>query len=546
MEGQENSNIHNPPSTAAAIPDELRPAGTAVPQAEEPAILQVAPAPEEGLHVAIGEIPEDELSDAPAAPHDAAQDELKVEERPKRQAQPDTTTVKQDYPVFAPLDGEFDPAAITVAVPGAREEELQAALEVMPNIDLGATEAGREWVGMAQAGYRNATPRKMLTDIDTREGAMWEQSVKSERGAIQASRPKQEDSAGVSLKGEAGVLAVRQQIGLGGIIRIPLWHSGFHITLKTPTDAAILELERRLTDEKVLLGRMTNGMLFSNTSVFIASYLVDFAMQHLYATSLRSKDNIAEKIVSHDIQHLAWGLATAIWPTGFQYVRSVLGETDAQNKVVKDKIMVGKLQWTDTSQLSKWQINHMTSVVNGSMTDDSLKKYREEFLNQTPRKVQITDKLSITLKVPTLAEHIASGQKWINGIVVMTDQVFGMEQDLDERNKFIYEQGQATYMRQYAHWIEAIELSNGAIIEDPETIDATIDALSADDTIRNKFVDAVVKYIEDTTVSMIAVPTVAASEEQKYPRWPRLLPIDAMATFFTLLDQKVSQIRARS
>jgi hypothetical protein len=447
--------------------------------------------------------------------------------------------------VFVPLDKPFDEDGITLAVPGAREDDLQEALNAMPNTDLGATAEGRDWIAGAQAGYRNSTPRKMLTDADVREGSRWEQSVKSERGAIQASRPKQADTAGVKLRGEAGVLAVRQAIGLGGIIRIPLWHSGFHITLKTPGDAAILELERRITDEKILLGRMTNGMLFSNTSVFIANYLVDFAMQHLYETSLKNKDNIASKIVSHDIQHLAWGLATAIWPTGFQYVRSILGETDAKNKVLRDKIMIGKLQWTDTSQLSKWQLNHMTSVVSGSMTDDAIKKYREEFLNQTPRKVQISDKLAITLKVPSLAEHITSGQKWVNGIVVMTDQVFGMEQDVDDRNRFIYEQGQATYMRQYGHWIESLELANGAIVDDAETIDETISALSSDDDIRNKFVDGVVQYIEDTTVSMIAVPTVAASEEQKYPRWPRLLPIDAMATFFTLLGQKVSQIRDR-
>jgi hypothetical protein len=542
MEGQENNNIHTPSvTTAADVPPELRTPTTAV----EPAVIQ-PPAPDasEGVHEVLGGLPEDTLSDA-AAP--AQEDtELKVEETPKRLPQADTTTVKQEQAVFIPLGVAFDVNGITLAVPGAREDELQEALAKMPNTDLGATAEGREWIAVAQAGYRNATPRKMLTDLDVREGSLWEQAVKSERGGIQASRPKQADTAGVSLRGEAGVLAVRQEVGLGGIIRIPLWHSGFHITLKTPGDAAILELERRITDEKVLLGRMTNGMLFSNTSVFIAEYLTEFAIRHLYDTSLRNKENIFSKIVSHDIQHLAWGLATAIWPTGFQYVRSVLGETDAQNKVVKDKIAIGKLQFTDTSQLSKWQINHMTSVTTGSMTDDSIKKYREEFLNQTPRKVQVTDKVAITLKVPTLAEHIASGQKWVNGIVVMTDQVFGMEQDVDERNRFIYEQGQATYMRQYGHWIESIELSNGAIVEDSETIDQTIDALSADDTIRNKFVDAVVKYIEDTTVSMIAVPTVAASEEQKYPRWPRLLPIDAMATFFTLLDQKVSQIRARS
>lgn len=544
MEGQDNNNVVPPASTAAEVPQELQPPSTAV----NPAPIQPsAPDPADVPHVVLGgnvptaDVPEDMLGSEPSGPLES----LLEEERPKRKPLPDSTTVVQESPVFLPLGAEFNPDSITMAVPGASEDEMAEALNNMPNIELGATEEGRDWMAAAQAGYRNTTPRNMLASTGDREGSRWEQTVKSERGPIGAARPRSSDNDGVKLKGEAAVLAIRQAIGLGGVIRIPLWHSGFHITLKTPTDAAILELERRITEEKVLLGRMTNGMLFSNTSVFIASYLVDFAMQHLFETSLKNKENIADKIVSHDIQHLAWGLATAIWPSGFQYVRSVLGETDAQNKVLRDKIAVGKLQWTDTSQLSKWQINHMSSVMSGSMTDDAIKKYREEFLNQTPRKVEINDKLSITLKVPSLAEHITSGQKWVNSIVVMTDKVFGMEQDVDERNQYIYEQGQATYMRQYGHWIESIEFGNGTSIEDTETIDETISALSSDDAIRNKFVEATTKYIEDTTVSMIAVPTVAASEEQKYPRWPHLLPIDAMATFFTLLGQKVSQIRAR-
>jgi hypothetical protein len=513
-------------------------------QEENGSVQPSPPAPEEGLTAQLPQVPssdllEDNLADAPTQ-------ELLEEERPKRQPLPDSTTVCQESPVFLPLGQAFDPDGITMAIPGASEAEMTAALAAMPNTDMGATEAGRDWMLSAQEGYRNATPRNMLAEAGDREGSRWEQTVKSERGPIGASRPKQSDTNGVKLRGEDAVLAVRQAIGLGGIIRIPLWHSGFHITLKTPSDAAILELERRLTEEKVLLGRMTNGMLFSNTSVFIASYLVEFAMAHLYSSTLKNKENIADKIVSHDIQHIAWGLAVAIWPTGFQYVRSVLGETDAQNKVLRDKIAIGKLQWTDTTQLTKWQVNHMSNVVTGSMTDDSIEKYRQEFLNQSARKVQINDNLAITLKVPSLSEHIASGQKWVNGIVVMTDRVFGMDQDVDDRNKYIFEQGQATYMRQYSHWIESIELGNGAVIDDSETIEETISALSSNDEIREKFIDFTVKYIEDTTVSMIAVPTVAASEEQKYPRWPHLLPIDAMATFFTLLGQKVSQIRART
>ncbi|SAL81763.1 hypothetical protein AWB67_05933 [Caballeronia terrestris] len=47
-------------------------------------------------------------------------------------------------------------------------------------------------------------------------------------------------------------------------------------------------------------------------------------------------------------------------------------------------------------------------------------------------------------------------------------------------------------------------------------------------------------------MAIIATPTANTKEEKQLPRFPHLLPMNVEQTFFTLLEQKISQISLRS
>jgi hypothetical protein len=468
-------------------------------------------------------------------------------DRPQRIApRGDSEHVQQDFPVFQTLRDPWSDDAVTFIAPGEQAGMLEDTLESLSQGDQKSVAKDDKWIAAAGMGIHHQPRLDMYDKMSERDGSKWRQVIPFQGRALGVSKPKIDDGDMAVLKGEAALLRTQAYMGLGGQYRVPLWNSGFWITLKTPGEDAILELDRKLAEEKISLGRATAGLLFSNASVFIVDHVTQFVLAHMVSSTLKdsSRENIARRISIHDIQHMAWGMACSIWPNGFQYARAILGETPDKNKVVEGKINVSKLQWIDMGNLTDWQIKHMSNITIGAMTNDDLDRYQKEFTIRGERRIQLRENVHVNLGVPSIEEHLLSGQKWVNNIVTMTNRVFGMDQDDADRNQYVTNQGKATLLRQYGHWVKSVELGN-ATVTDLETIEGQLDLFSADDVARDLIMNEVIKYAEDTTVAFIAVPTVDEREEEKFPRMPHLLPIDALTTFFTLLRQKLPQILTR-
>jgi hypothetical protein len=329
---------------------------------------------------------------------------------------------------------------------------------------------------------------------------------------------------------------------------VPLWHSGFWITLRAPSEGDVLELFRKTAEEKITLGRRTYGLAFANPSSYIAGDLVQFAFEHLHDATLKSGINIREFIKVHDLQIIAWAMACAIWPKGFQYTRSVLVGEGEEKREVKGMLNLSKLLFVDTAQLTPWQVTHMSRRTGNTMTTEMLERYQSEF-KTTERAVELHEGLKMTLKVPTIEEYLQSGNRWVSSITDMVDRAFQQKPDDETRDRYISHQGKASVMRQFSHWVKDLqetEVDKPFVFADTETIDMMMDDLTQVDSIREKFFDSVKKFIDDTTIAVIATPTVNDSEKNKLPRFPFLVPIDALYSFFTLLVQKNNRIAQRA
>jgi len=456
-----------------------------------------------------------------------------------------STTVMQESEVFAPLP-DADKVAIGLSLPSDKAENIEAALNAMPNVSVESSKEGVEWMNRVAAAKFSVPYKGWFDRTAERPDAKYRQSVQSEKGPLTAGGLKFNDAVNTPLSGERAVLRVRALTGLGSVIMVPLWHSGFWLTLKAPTESALLELDRRLNEEKIELGRLTWGLAYANNSVFFAGWLMDFALSHVYDTSLKPEvsANLRSRISALDIPLVVWGLACTIWPNGFPYARAVMDQTNQQNKIIKEKVNVGKLLWVDTASLTPWQIAHMAQRHGSSMTAESLERYKNEFTRGKGRNIKLTENLIMALRTPNVDEYLTSGQKWVNTIVAMVDKAFGMEGNADIRDKYIMDQGKATNMRQYGHFVESLE-AGGSIIEDAETLDETLDVLSSNDDIATEYFKGIKEFVEDSTIAMIAIPVTEAAEVSDLPRFPHLLPLDVMSVFFTLTVQKVAQIQSR-
>lgn len=454
----------------------------------------------------------------------------------------------QERPCGSPLPKDWkDPTAVWL--PADTTERMTDYLSRQPRTDLADTDAGAEWMGGLAEGAEHGFHRDFGAAMAQRPDANWRQRIQFGEKKMEIAAPKLGDD-GPLLSGERGLLRMNALLGRGSIVQVPLWHSGFWITFKLPGEDQLTELEERIANDKILLGRMTHGLVFSNTSVYIASALVDLCMDSIYETTIedvKTMKDVRDLIQEPDLHALAWGLASVIYSRGFQYLRSMLDENGQRTDVIREKLNVATLLWVDDNALTDWQRSHMSNRRSSSMAVKNIKMYQDAFTKGKPKSVKIADNLAMTFKTPSLQDSLAQGFNWVDDVARSISRALTDEATLERRNALMMMQGRATSMRQYVHWVESIELPDtGQQIVDRATITAAFNSLSADDNIRNSFYDAVKDYIAENTIAMIATPLISEKEKEfTKPRFPWLLPIDPVSVFSTLLSQKAQQISTR-
>lgn len=438
----------------------------------------------------------------------------------------------------------------SLSIPSHNSSTVKEAISNSPVISTNDSQESREWSKVLKESVETTNIRDVFQDSLNREGADYRQAIDSEKYPLCAGVPNLRYNEGEKVSGMRAVNRVRSLLGLGTVVQIPLWHSGFWITIKAPSESSLLELQRRLIESKVNLGRSTHGLIFANTSSYIANWLVDFVIAHTYDTTLKNPEiNLKKYIRVLDLPTVIWGLATTIWPNGFQYARACVADPEKCKNVEKEKINLNKLLWPDRSQLTEWQISHMANRSGSSMSDESVQRYQDEFLIGKGRKVEITSDISINLKVPSIEEYLVAGNKWIEAIIQQVDGTLAEDDSDIVRDIAITQLGKASSMRQYVHWIESID-AGGSIIDDNESIEQVIDSMSVVDDVRTIYYKEIIKYINDSTMAVIAIPAFTCPKcggenKSDLPRFPNLIPIDVMSSFFTLLVQMLARINQR-
>lgn len=475
-------------------------------------------------------------------------------------AAPTETAKKANFAVDRPYttegDKNFSTDNETAVMPSGTTTQILDALRDTPNVRNVDANTQR-YIDVIQEAVKTLPMADGFVDTANREGAHFVQQVQSSTSPLMGYEPKFKKKEGVKYSGESARNLIRSAMKLGTVFAVPLWHSGFWITLRSPTEGQLLELYRKITQEKSTLGRSTYGLMFSNMSSYTNKAILDFIVDNYYETSLElgDNDNIRDFIQLPDLSLLIWGLACATWPNGFQYNRACITDVDKCKHVISEKLNLSRLLWTDTTSLTAWQIQHMTNRQRGSVNQEAVKKYRNEFLRGNNQKVQVTEDLSFILKMPTAKEHIDSGYRWVTQIE--EDYGRAMTIDSEDRNDYLLKHAQATSMRQYAHCVHSIVVGEDEI-DGVEEIEAALNDLTARDDLRDDFMQKVGKFLDDSVVSFVGIPTYTCpacgghqrhakveGEDKSNVKYPELIPLDVAQTFFPLLSQRFFKISNR-
>lgn len=338
-------------------------------------------------------------------------------------------------------------------------------------------------------------------------------------------------------------IRIRTLMGVGGVISIPLFHSGFWLMLSAPSDSALYELNRRFNEEKVALGRMTQGLIFSNEQVYMNSWLLEFCLEHVYDATVKfaDKEELRKLISVLDLPVLFTGLARLIWPNGYRYVRSITTKEGIENStMVEGKLDLAKLLWVDNPYFNTWQKNHMANRTRATVTAEDLERYKKEFPLSAGRTIQMNENIAIVLTVPNAEDSVNDGDRWVSGLVQMVDETFTTARPTPEkRNEVISRHAAMQEMMRYSSWVQKV-VFDGRDHDNREAVEAVLQSLSEDHDMRRKFDEEVRKFIADSTGAVIAIPEYNGKEND-VPRWPRLIPLDVVTVFFTLLVQKIAK-----
>lgn len=445
--------------------------------------------------------------------------------------------------------------SISLALPMKSLKMTEFLVGESDTIDASASESIRQWLEVFQEADRKFVRRGSFNRSLNRDNCNWQQRVVDDDGneikTVAANKAKGE---GGSVSGDSALLLLNKALNIGTIIKVPLWHSGFWITIKAPSTAMQIAVDRLLSDEKIILGRQTNGMVFSNVSVYLRKTLIDLALNCIITTSISNynKEMLLDVIKISDYNTLLWALVCTIYPNGYRLVQPCVSNIDNCNFITEEMVMLSKLSWTDNGALTKEQKQFMADQKINKKSKKEVEEYQNMGDWSKEKTVKINDSLSLVFSVPSLKYDLETGTRWVDSVVDRVDEIFSDgKMDDQTKNLRITEQSRATALRQYASWIKKIliitEEGEVSSIEDRYTIDASCETLTSNPDVCKAIFEETLKFIDDITISLIGIPsydcpkcqTPQSEEDSKHPE---IIPLSIDDIFFTLVRQWTTRI----
>lgn len=439
---------------------------------------------------------------------------------------------------------------------------LSETLQRLGSITAAEVEGKRhyaQWIATINQSLTRNSFNSAADDIFAREGSHWVQRMDYGNAKIGNAANRQTVGEGEILTGAAAINAAQRHVGIGGNFSVVLPHSGFWVTMKPPMEESILELNRQINQIKTEVGKRTYGLLLGAESGLVNELFTRFALTSMLRNSIKDVDDILAVLSVHDINVLNWGYMSTIYPNGFNHRAACTADTSKCQHIVEDLINVRRLFFMDKSRFSDEQLAHLSSSAAGSMSVESVTKYRESMRASEERTIVLNEgeesEVRLELRVPSAKDYFESTHRWIDGIGDKVVESLGADSAAVERNLLINEHASATQMRKFAHWVKRIHIGEGVVDREKsgfKAIEDVLDSWSSSRIMREEFSEKVEEYIKDTCVALIGVPDFKCPSCHQYQITPdetnhlhrSIIGIDVPMTFFTVLVQRAQLIKA--
>lgn len=436
------------------------------------------------------------------------------------------------------------------------DAEIADGIKNFKNVDPSLGEEGKRWVSAIRGAQKMRVGK-----------SLYEKQLRGETGDIRQyievggqrfySREVESVLSSRFITGNRSISHVRHVMGLGEDREVPLMASGLYITLRAIPDTELSNLETSILSEKEEIGRSTGGAALSATAVYLVDHTINMILANMVETNVEVErpDQLLDLILVTDIQALALAQAQSIFPKGYPIEVPCTKDYEKCQHVARYNLVLRYMAHHDNSKLNDFQKAQIGNPdIKLKIAD--VKKYQSQGPVVVSKFVESDDKkLRIDFRTPTLREYIQDGRSWLEGIAQMVDVLLGDEVDPRYRKREIDDKARLTTLRQYGHFINTVTIispdGKESTIKDRETLLETLGDLSALDDVLTAVAQGVRDHIEAATVTMVGVPktpcpncesdVVLTEEEMKRLR---IVPVDALNLFFTLLSLKLAKRQA--
>jgi hypothetical protein len=376
-----------------------------------------------------------------------------------------------------------------------------------------------------------------------------------------------------STSGSAFTRAARSKRNKGREVTIPLWHSGFRITVGNFGSVEIFRLTSRLKEIRDNIGLRTTGLLYSTDDVHITTAIMDFILDHTLGCSLQGwqdREVLEAAIRVPDISHILAGALEAQYPSGYPFVReciNLVGENRCDYSSLPPADRIGDIAKFDflrssVKNESKFPVACKRFMCSNEVTSDDLENYRKTLRNhnsisETFLKLKNDDGSRTILvgDVPSYYDYKQEGLAWIENIVsiaqgtIQNTQGMTRKQIQETRIARINELMTSVKAQRQSCWVAKMIIEDGEDVSettDRDTIMETLLAISEDEKDANEIVEAIFKYSKSRIYSGNFIANWQCPKCQKGhgmlvdPQY-NLIPVSMSAYFFNTLVLRLAQ-----
>lgn len=344
-------------------------------------------------------------------------------------------------------------------------------------------------------------------------------------------------------------------IDAGEVIQVPLWHSGFWVTIKPFKQKDFINLEQEVGENHVSLGRETSSLIYSNYGVIVNRIICNFIARHIteFTVKLPDTENVFDYINVQDLNVLILAVLSTVFPKGLDYTKACsnnLKSTDGVkvcNNILHAKLDPKKLLFVNRQALTKDMLDHMAMRRPNSVSLDAVKEYQRKIKELQPMNISILDgKVDIVVENPSVNKYIDVGEKWVEAVIKETEDLLTESADTTAKNSQIEKMVSTMLLGVYNSYVKAIvshEPSGDITYTDPEVLDSMLDRLSEVDETVKPFMDKMNDFITESAIAIVATPAYECPDCKKSDKeittklksgFENLVPLNMTYLFFDL------------